>query len=186
MHKNKLIKWAGLALVPLVLSACGGSSSSSSGSNNSGDDGAAQTGQFVDSYVSGVRYSSSGGGQSALAGTTNSLGVFQYRAGQTVSFALGNISLGSTNAQPLITPVDLTPSFFAAGNMAAWLLTLDQDGDPDNGITIPALVQSVAASEGFSVNDFADSDFRNSELADFARDAYVDAGLENTPRELVS
>lgn len=51
MHKNKLMKWAGLALVPLVLSACGGSSSSSGGSNNSGNDGAAQTGQFVDSYV---------------------------------------------------------------------------------------------------------------------------------------
>lgn len=94
-------------LSSLMLSACGGGSSSSSTAS-------AETGVLSDSYVKGVTYSAA---PSGLAGATGSNGEFTYRNGDTVTFKLGNVTLGSVvmsnpalgsdNGHVLVRPKDL-------------------------------------------------------------------------------
>jgi len=68
----------------LILSACGGSSSSTTGSST-------LTGILSDSYVKGVTYITSGG----ASGVTGTNGEFPYSAGETVTFKIGEVTLGS-------------------------------------------------------------------------------------------
>ncbi|MDO8988185.1 MAG: DUF839 domain-containing protein [Sideroxyarcus sp.] len=70
----------------LALAGCGGGSSSSPAST-------ALTGILSDSYVKGVTYSTSGG----ASGVTGTNGEFTYAAGDTVSFKIGQATLGSVN-----------------------------------------------------------------------------------------
>jgi secreted PhoX family phosphatase len=67
----------------LLLTACNDGSSSASSS---------QTGVLSDSYVKGVTYSAAPSGKS---GTTGANGEFEYQAGDTVTFKLGSVTLGS-------------------------------------------------------------------------------------------
>lgn len=70
--------------VGLILAACGGGSS---GVSN-------LTGTLSDSYVKGVTYTASPSGKS---GSTGANGEFSYVAGDTVTFMLGNVTLGSVD-----------------------------------------------------------------------------------------
>ncbi len=101
------------------------------------------TGQFKDSNTSGISYVS--GGQS---GTTDLNGSFNYETGKTVTFSIGGVTLGTANGKSVITPVDLIPNGRSSSievlNITRFLLMLDADGDPSNGIHIPAEVQTVA------------------------------------------
>ena len=93
---------------------------------------------------------------SGKTGTTGSAGEFQYLAGDTVQFAVGNIALGSVSGQETVTPkviADATVNLPAgvsstdvAQNLAVFLQSFDSDGNPDNGITIAADVGIAAAS----------------------------------------
>ncbi len=131
-----------------------------------------QTGQFVDSPVSGV--SVQRGGQTAL---TDSQGRFSYLPGETVAFALGGIELGEASGASFVTPLDLqTANTQAANNLSRFLLTLDADERPGNGLQISEAVRTAAASlsessSAFAVNAEA---FEQSVLADFARQANED------------
>lgn len=58
------------------------------------------TGVFVDSAVAGVTYTTSSG----LSGTTNANGQFSYASGDTASFSIGDVSLGSVTAASLLNP----------------------------------------------------------------------------------
>ncbi|MFZ2161144.1 MAG: alkaline phosphatase PhoX [Sideroxyarcus sp.] len=71
----------------LALAGCGGGSGTSGGGNT------ALTGILSDSYVKGVTYSTSGG----ASGVTGTNGEFTYKAGETVSFKIGQANLGSVN-----------------------------------------------------------------------------------------
>jgi len=71
-----------------ALAGCGG------GSSGTGVTPASQlTGTLSDSVVKGVSYSSSSG----LSGSTGADGDFKYVAGDTVSFKIGNVTLGSVD-----------------------------------------------------------------------------------------
>jgi secreted PhoX family phosphatase len=75
----------------LALAACGGSSN---GDSTAATPAANQlTGTLSDSAVKGVTYSSSSG----ISGSTGVNGEFKYAAGDTVSFKIGNVTLGSVN-----------------------------------------------------------------------------------------
>ena len=113
-------------------------------------------GQFKDANVQGLTYVS--GGQS---GYTTERGEFTYetsngRPGQ-VTFSVGNVSLGTTAGKSIITPLDLPPADNFVGpeffNITRFLLLLDGDADPINGIAIPADVRSLAA--GWPQVDFS-------------------------------
>jgi hypothetical protein len=93
-------------------------------------------GQFIDSPVEGLTYETL-----TISGTTDSRGSFFFSPGERVTFSIGGIVLGTTRVRSIVTPVDLVPGARdennpAVINIVRILLTLDQDNDPDNGITI--------------------------------------------------
>jgi hypothetical protein len=116
--------------VASLLSACGGGSAPSIFS-----------GQLVDGPVANVRYQTSSG----LSGITDGSGNFSYRAGDTVKFSIGKITLGEGRASALLTPLDLVAGATMLNDpnvvkILQLLQTLDDDLDPGNGIKIPDAV----------------------------------------------
>lgn len=125
-------------------------------------------GQFIDSAVSGVRFSTE-----TRSGVTDSEGRFEYLAGETVSFYLGDLLLGDAPGAAIISPFDLVddvqpvvggalrkailekpqhPSFSTVINMAILLQTVDVDGDPENGIEITPDVASLFTPDSIDFN----------------------------------
>ena len=134
----------------LTLVGCGGGGSSSTPAPVQP---IVLTGVFVDSPVAGLSYSTP-----SRSGVTNAAGEFQYEAGETVSFRLGNIELGSAPAAEMVTPIDLigANSFDEARqldrddrlvNMLLLLQSLDRDGNPDNGLDLTGLTIEVENPE---------------------------------------
>lgn len=137
-HVPRSIKLSSLIFMLSVLSACGSSDSDT------------KTGVFVDSAVEGVTYTSG-----EITGITDSEGRFEYKSGQTVTFTIGDIVLGTVEGADVITPIDLVPDANDASNptvlnIASFLQTLDDDGNPDNGIKILQMVREAA--EGASID----------------------------------
>lgn len=124
------------------LTACGGSSDSSSSQPNQPTQPTLKTGILTDSPVDGATYFINGGTE---AKTTKDGGVFEYHEGDTITFKVGNIELGSVKGAARITPVDLTNDPVKQVNLLILLQSLDDDGDHDNGITLPEAVSSIAA-----------------------------------------
>lgn len=123
-------------MASFLLVACGGG----------GDGGGAdiRVGRFLDGPVAGLSWETPSG-----AGLTDDSGAFRYRPGESVDFWIGDVWLGRAEAAPLLTPVDLVPGAATADhptvtNLARFLQTLDEDGDPGNGIRIPAAVRAAA------------------------------------------
>ena len=114
---------------------------------SSGDDGGSSvsslTGQFVDSPVEGVSYVAGG-----FSGTTAADGSFSYGSGNSLILSIGDINLGDGIARNIFTPLTLVgttnPSDTAVVNIASFLLTLDDNGDPNNGILITEAVRAAA------------------------------------------
>ena len=155
----------------LVLTACGGG----------GDDPpvppvppvTASTGVFVDGVVDGLNYETP-----TFFGTTNNAGEYDFLPGETVTFSIGGIVLGSTTAGPVVTPLTLVSGAkdhenLVVTNIVRLLLTLDGDGNPNNGISIPP--KTTAAAVGLSV------DFTTTNLTTDAGITTLLAALPGTP-----
>lgn len=144
--KNRLLRALIAAGLTSGLVACGGGSSGSSGGGetppNDPPSSTELTGQFVDSPVGGLEYQRSGKGTTTYL--TNDNGQFQYQDGETVTFKIGQFTLGSAQGGATISPRDIAQDAGAI-SVARVLQTLDEDGDPTNGITISADVRSNAA-----------------------------------------
>src|SRR5690554_113519 len=109
----------------LMLSGCfDGSSSSSSRSQ-------VQTGTFVDSPVAGLDYE----GDRTRASRTDEAGRFEYRRGEALRFAIGELELGSAPGAEVLTPLSITADATDAQDQLVGH-TLDADGDLNNGIQI--------------------------------------------------
>jgi hypothetical protein len=94
-----------------------------------------ETGMLVDSPVGGVSYATSSG----VTGTTAADGSYKFNPGDTVTFKIGGVTLGTTNANGIISPMELSSgSAVKLQNLLVLMQSLDSDGDPANGITIPA------------------------------------------------
>ena len=143
--RPRVMPWAlGLGL-GLYLSACGG-----------GDDAivpvapdvpklplvGSATGVLTDAPVQGVAFTTSSG----VVGTTDAQGQYTYNPGDTVSFKLGALALGSVPAAPLVTPLELAAgSADKLQNLLVLLQSLDDDGNAANGIKIvPAAAAAVS------------------------------------------
>jgi hypothetical protein len=121
-------------------------------------EGTYKTGFFVDSPVGGLQYRSI-----TWSGTTDPQGRFRYQDGEEMTFFIGGVVLGSTTAKGIITPDDLysssQPNFSTeAINISRFLLSLDEDLNPHNGILIPQGVTD--ALKDISV-DFSNPDLDN-------------------------
>jgi hypothetical protein len=169
MYRFKKQIWLTAALL-LTLTACGGGGDSTTATATATATETVSTGVFIDSAVEGLQYETA-----TRSGTTNSLGEYDYLAGETVTFSIGGIVLGSTIAGPVVTPLSLVPDATSATNpvvtnIVRLLLSLDSDGDPDNGITISSDVTTAA-------NDLA-VDFSE---ADLSADDGITNLLNNLP-----
>lgn len=129
---------------------------------------APSTGTLVDSEVVGINFSTA-----TQSGTTNINGEFTYRPGETITFSVGGIDLPPVLAEQLITPLQLAASELVndetSMNIARFLQSIDEDGNPENGIQISAETHAAAANLSL--------DFEQSAV-DFAADADLTALLE--------
>jgi hypothetical protein len=154
LKREKIVKKYFILFALILIQGCGGG-------GDSGGDGSVSslTGQFVDSPVEGVSYVAGG-----FSGTTAADGSFTYGSGNNLLLSIGDISLGDGIARNTFTPLTLVgttnPSDANVVNIASFLLTLDDDGDPNNGILITEAVRTAAI--GKTIN-FAQSttDFTN-------------------------
>lgn len=149
MEAKKWMVWLTVLVFNSMLLACGGGGGGSSTP-------AMATGVFKDSNVSGMEYETSSG----QSGFTDQNGQYTYIVGDTVTFFVGGVVVGTTTASGVLTPVDLvaggSTSSTQVQNIVRFLMMLDSDGTPDNGIAISANIQTAA--DTWSSIDFSDSD----------------------------
>lgn len=104
-------------------------------------------GVFLDGAVEGLTYKAG----SATPATTGPKGEFTCLQGDTVSFSVGGINLGSATCATIISPLQLanasSPNDTAVVNRLLALQLLDDDSDPQNGIKISAAVSSALAAK---------------------------------------
>ena len=145
-----------LLFILVSISACGGGGSS---------DPITFQGKFIDSAVEGISYTSNvtdtQGNSTITSGVTDTQGNFSYLAGQTVTFSIGGITLGTVSGSSIITPVQLVTGATdetnsTVINIVQFLVTIDDDKDPSNGIKITPAIQTAAASLSL---DFTTSGF---------------------------
>jgi hypothetical protein len=160
-----------------VLVACGGGSSS-------GGDVGTSIGYFLDSAVDGISYNCAPSGQS---GSTQNGGAYNYASGDTCTFSLGAVQLGSASGGEIVTPVELvsggSPSNTTVLNIVQLLTTADDDGDPSNGINIPGEV--ITAADSWSGVDVTSGTF-DIDTAVVSMVADIDAAIPSRTVTLTS
>ena len=137
-----------IAMSALALAAC---NDDNDNQDNTAPVAQVQTAYFIDSAVSGLSYSSS-----SQQGVTGSDGKFNYKAGETVTFKLGDITLGT--AKPTSDKLllkTLNNGTTEQGNLsnssinrAVLLQTLDQDADSSNGIQLASTTLAQLKNTG--------------------------------------
>ena len=159
MRSSFLRNWL-CGIVLLLLSACGGGGSSdSSTTGTTTPDASTAEGHFIDSAVSGLTYICGD-----ITGRTDGSGSFIYYADQKVTFMVGDIVLGTVYGAVTITPLELVGG--GAGlthptviNLIRFIQSLDDDGDPENGIVISsdvaAALENITVDFDVSVDAFA-------------------------------
>jgi len=141
-----LAKAAVLAGSTALLTACGGSGGATSTDVSERQ---LRQGRFVDAPVANLDYSAG-----AITGVTDQGGYFLYEEqGQTVTFYLGGVAIGSAPASEVVHILDLSSAAGAIGDnanirLAQLLQTLDQDQDASNGIQISDSTKSVVIAQG--------------------------------------
>jgi hypothetical protein len=180
MSIRRFMPFLTLLALPLVVgSSCAFFFSSGGGSSDRDDKDkddeniivAANSGRFGDPTVAGVSYESG-----SLSGITDSDGKFQYEAGKTVRFSIGEVDLGEpVPGKSTITPQDLVvegaPDSDAFINISRLLQSLDSNPD-DDIITIPKAVRTAAVRTNEDVSTAI-------EYLDFSNDsAFVNAATQ--------
>ena len=136
----------------LALAGCGGGGSSG--------DAPIQSGVFTDSAVAGLSYTTSSG----LSGVTDQEGRFQFREGDKVIFKLAGVTIGEATGATILTPAHISEEGEEGNrftNLLILLQTLDSDGDPSNGIGLPANVDGIRLARVVERLDLDPADFIN-------------------------
>lgn len=132
-----------------ALSACGGGGGSTASTP--------QTGLFIDSPVEGLNYSTA-----TQSGKTAADGSFKYLDGESVTFSLYGKTLFSPKGFSYLTPFDLSDTSVNLNyslNLVRFLLALDEDSNPNNGIKLPTFSGTMDVDFNKSIRDFqADAD----------------------------
>lgn len=137
-----------IAIFALVLIGCGG------GGSNGGLTGQSSEGSgvFLDAAVNGLEFVSDD-----LSGITGSDGAFSYRSGEAVEFYVGDIFIGAGIGAEIMTPISLSASAEdetdpTVTNICRFLQTIDDDGNPSNGIQITQAVRDSAIGASIDFN----------------------------------
>jgi hypothetical protein len=126
----------------LILAACGGGSSGSSSTATN-----VSTATFIDSGVVGLDFDTP-----TQSGKTDSNGNFIYQEGESVTFHLGNLYLGSAKPQNgKITPLDIIGTTDMNHPKVVRILqtlqSLDSDNNTSNGITIDPIIAETLKTQ---------------------------------------
>ena len=150
-------KYVSSLLIGFIVAGCGGGGGGNGMlPNNNTDDGNnthtgtkknTGVGYYVDSAVSGVSYSC--GKQN---GKTDTQGKFVFETGSGCEFSINNIPFKSVTASKLTDGVTIQEDDV---KIARFLLTLDIDGVPENGITISDEVAKIVKKVPVTDADFA-------------------------------
>lgn len=144
---------------PATPPATGGGAGATGGSGG-GSGGTSATvrmsGTFLDSAVEGLAFSTPSG-----SGTTDAKGQFSCVQGETVTFALGGVVLGKAACGSVVTPLDLAGTADSTDarvvNRLQLLQSLDEDGDPSNGIRITAATVQALAGKSIDLAQAGDA-----------------------------
>lgn len=138
-----------LFLVPVLVIFYSCSKDDNSEIDNNPESTSSKSGVFIDSPVEGLKYETE-----THSGFTDENGSYDYEVGETVTFYIGEIKLGSAVASDELSPIsissdpDATLETTEVQNIAAFLQTLDKDGNPANGILIDEeIINSISFSE---------------------------------------
>lgn len=124
------------------------------------------SGTFVDAPVAGLSYTTS----SEITGVTDADGRYDYRAGDTVTFSLGNLVLGTVPGQGVVTPMTVANALVAntstnpetvAVNLLVLLQSLDSNGNPEDGISFTQAIRDAVAANSIDLTA-ADTAFTSS------------------------
>ncbi len=126
------------ALTALILAGCGGGSGGTVDSATG-----ISTATFIDSPVTGLEFKSA-----TQSGVTDHNGNFIYKEGESVTFHIGNLYLGSAKPKNgKVTPLDIIGTTNVNDpkvvNILQVLQTLDSDHNASNGITIDKAVKET-------------------------------------------
>ncbi|MBL1267776.1 MAG: VWA domain-containing protein, partial [Halomonas sp.] len=125
-----------------------------------------QNGTLVDGIVEGALYTTSSG----LTGTTDAQGAFSYREGDTVTFMVGDVVIGSAKAEDLaagkvflqdladVALNDLNDEYVE--NMAVFLQSLDADGNAYNGITITPAMHTAFENSTLDLRSVSEAELK--------------------------
>jgi hypothetical protein len=148
----------------------GGGNSGGGGGNGGGGNGGGGnnppvselTGVFVDAPVAGLNYTTS----SNLSGITDANGRYKYNPGDTVTFSIGDLVLGTVPGQDVVTPVTVATAIAAetdadtatvAVNLLMLLQSLDANGDPNDGISFTDEIREAIAANSIDFTIAADT-----------------------------
>lgn len=104
-------------------------------------------GIFIDAPVEGIRFETT-----TQSGLTNVSGTFNYLPGETVSFYIGDILIGSAVGTERLTPIDFVLGAVDENNeevtnILRFLQTLDSDANLSNGINISDSAHSALTGQ---------------------------------------
>ncbi|MCE0559246.1 hypothetical protein [Motilimonas sp. E26] len=138
--------------IALALAGCGGSSNSSTETPTPAPTPTPQIqkGIFLDSPVAGINYRT----DTITAGVTNAQGEFEYIDGENVTFYLGDLIFPTAKASAQVTPADLGGGLATTTtvNILQLLQSLDDNGNPDDGIAITDTSKSAFVGTGLDIS----------------------------------
>ncbi|SFU04661.1 type I secretion C-terminal target domain-containing protein, partial [Halomonas saccharevitans] len=122
----------------------------------------------VDGVVEGMSFATSSG----ITGVTDEKGAFEYRSGDAITFSVGNVVLGTFDAEEALADGKVFLQEIAGvglenlydeyvENMAVFLQSLDVDGDAYNGIVINEGIHEVFSDDGFDLATMSEGDLRD-------------------------
>jgi len=125
------------------------------------------TGSFFDGKVTGLQYKTE-----TQQGIIANNGSFLYSDGEIVTFYIGSIIIGETVAKEEVSMIDLTPADDSLNspevvNRLRLLSTLDEDGDPTNGISITESLRRNANDISFDFDQSVDEFENNASVIAF-------------------
>ena len=125
-------------------------------------------GVFYDSPVQGLEYETQ-----SLSGITNENGEFNYKEGETVTFSVGGLVLGSAPGQEMVTPADLVVEIgkdirrlknWKVTNISRFLQSLDKGGDIEERIVITEDTRKIVSKYIYKIDfEVKEEEFTTSE-----------------------
>jgi len=164
-----LNRFFGASILSLaILAGCGGGGDGTAPAAGGGGAGGGTTtsGQLTNSPIDGVSYSAA---PSGLTGTTMNGGMFNFQAGDTVTFNIAGLQIavpGGARITPQTIAEELADGNAATqanilANLTTFFQTIDSDGDSENGsVTIPDNIEFANATDLLNGLEMAPGDFQ--------------------------